>query len=365
MAFDIPDYLTNSMQRTTLLAQGSYYTTQLNAAAQRYGCVFKARVSENMTGFKFASGTNAGTVTNIAQADLYAVDSNGYPTGASLAAATFTPANSSTNTVTWGTPYAVTAGTCYAVVLSNLDGAPTTNKYGVGYCGSNYLVFNETFQYANNLWLASIDSGTTWEPSAVLPPTKGGSLVFAPIYDTFGTDCQAMIGTEPGVAYTTTLLYNAADRKARLAVRVNLPCFALLRSVAVSFAAKAGSPAYALVGEVCSATASLSVSTSAVTAAASSNLPIVFWWDSPYRLSPGVDYYIGVTPSEVGNGASGTTARLNRNMPILKTPTIGPMYESYESTASPGPTWSEVATYCFAVGIGLEIPAQQVGTVGP
>lgn len=367
MAFKIPGYTNGSFNHLVLV--GTFYPAingVLDTAVKRIGFLFMASVSQNSTGFLYGSAANGGTVTNIARADLYAVDDNGAPTGASLANATFTPTASALNTVTWDTPAAVTAGTCYAIVLQNLDGTPATNKFSVTHTNTGNYPWADIV-CGNNLLIASNDSGTTWNSWGSNQPVHlCGSMGAAPTYDSLGTDSSAIL-VLGGSGNMPTSLYNAAgSRTARAAIKWNCPKTVLLWGFTESFAGKVSTPTFNLMGEVCSASASLSTSSNLVNAASANSVRQMFWWSTPYRLLANTDYYIGATPSEVGDGSASKYCIASGYPPLLKTPTVGPIYGSYESTNSGTPSWSQSTSLMPNIRLFLEMPTMGGFTVlGP
>lgn len=77
-----------------------------------------------------ASGAYSKGTGGTIKLDILADDGTALhrPTGASLATASVAPGvASAVQTMTWGTPLSVTAGTLYHYVFTNTDGSPTTN----------------------------------------------------------------------------------------------------------------------------------------------------------------------------------------------------------------------------------------------
>jgi len=357
VAFKLPGFAVGSLSILASIGVSQDLTAvQLSSASRYCGTVFMARVSEPMNGFLTAITAVTGTVTNGLQADLYAVDTTGKPTGASLATVTVTPAVGAM-TITWGTPYTVTAGTCYFVRIINVAGTPASNNFSIN-CSAAGSAF--TCYYAGNLLLTSNDSGANWQSYGVNINGPGwqGSLCFAPTYGTFGSDAPAFC-TGTGYAISNTKLYNAAgSRTARSAMKVNFEMDLLLWGVVVPLKGNVGSPTYDIQAEVCSASASLSVSDSTINGAGiADSTRIGFRWAVPYRLLANTDYYIGVTPVAVGNGTASVYSAVQICGTILKTPTSGPIKGFYESTAYGNPSWTqESSTKMCHMIFQVEVP---------
>lgn len=319
-----------------------------------------ARVTQNLTGFVISVTSVSGTVTSGAQADLFAVDSTGKPTGASLATVTWTP-SASVSTQSFGTPYAVTAGTCYAIVIKNILGTPASNLFSIqSYTGASVT----SGINANTLNLASVDGGTTWVAYAsnLSGHSFVGTSAIAPVYASYGTDCSYLCA---GTGYTSsvTRLYNAAGtRTARCAIKWNAEIDVLLWGFTFPMKGNTGFPTYDLCGEVCSASASLSTSDSTINCAGVVDSSRVgFRWAVPYRLLANTDYYIGVTPVTVGNGTNSVYASAQTATPLMVSPTIGPIKGYYESTNSGTPSWAQDATKAAFIMPTIEIPSRQMG----
>lgn len=337
MAFTLPGFGSRSIDSMVTIANGGNGTTQAGmAAATAYlGCVFMATVSENMIGCVVQFGGNVGTPSSTV-VDLYAVDANGYPTGASLATATFSPTSNVVNTVTFAAAYAVTAGTAYALVFRNATGTPA----------SNYASLRTQPIWAGNLYISSADSGATWVIGSVT------SLCCAPQYNTAGVVAYSQYnGFGAGTAIA---LYNTTgSRIARVAMKCNFEMDVLLWTVSVAMNTKTGSPNFGISGQVCSDSGVLSTSSSSYP----SNLvtgTVNTFWDTPYRLLANTDYYIGITPTTDGNGSAGNCYNPTNALAVLNPANLGPIVSGYTSTGTT-PSWS-VMSKPLNYSLGIEIP---------
>lgn len=358
MAFKLPGFGASSIGHLLKIGTaGDLIGLSFNTAARIGGAVFMARVSENVTGFIVGVTAVSGTPTSAARADLYAVDSNGFPTGASLADVTWTPA-AGVSTQTFGVAYAVTAGTCYAIVIKNIHATPASNNFAINTTASGSSTVGT---YGSNLCIGSSDTGTTWTGVGVnLVQSMQGTMAIGVIYSTFGTDASHInCGTSYGAAALP--LYNATStRTARIANKINLEQDVLLWGATIPVAGNTGSPTFGIKAEVCSSSASLSSSDTVHNASAlNSSLHPCWRWSVPYRLLAGQDYYIGLTPSEVGNGTAGIYHNVQRTLPILVTPTVGVIKGTYTSTNWDTPSWSQLATYNVFGVFDIEIPKPQ------
>jgi hypothetical protein len=127
----------------------------------------------------------------------------------------------------------------------------------------------------------------------------------------------------------------------------------LLWGITVGMNAKTGSPNYSVSGEVCSSSAVLSTSDSAFPA---NNVTgsVVNFWSTPYRLSAGVEYYIGVTPTTDGNGSGANFYAPTNALTVLNPATVGPIISAYTSTGTT-PSWT-ISSKPLNMALFLEIP---------
>jgi hypothetical protein len=174
-------------------------TVSFNTADIRMVYTFVAPVSGSFTDWEAPYEARTGTVTNIAQSDLYLLDANGLPTGASLATdAAFTPGNATNAVSTWDSAYDVTAGVAYGVVTKNNDGTP----------GANYFVMRQgLFRQTTKNSFYSVNGGTTWNNGQPGPPVNvkiGGVW--------YGSLCGRYVSN----TMTSNVLYNSASRIARV-----------------------------------------------------------------------------------------------------------------------------------------------------
>lgn len=331
-AYTLPAF--TSGQVNTILKVGTVIVQTgmtFNTATTFLAVVFVASVSQNMTGFKVSCRLNTGTPSG-ARADLFAVDANGKPTGSSLANVTFTPTSNTINTESWGAAVALTAGTAYAIVFQNTTATPASNTYGLNLAVNDYL---------GNIILVSTNSGSNWSNTGV---STYGSAMVCPVYATLGSDAMLYVTSQTGGA-ALQLFNTSASRVAREAIKWNCPHDVILWKANFQFQANTGSPTHFLQAEVCSAAASLSVSDVQVDSSLIVNGAFgQFQWNAGVTLSANTDYYIGPTPVGATAGNSSNTPRLVINAGMLKPATFGPLVDAYDSTASPGPSFSQLAT---------------------
>lgn|SRR5574343_90730 len=105
---------------------------QLNASTTLAATVFMAHKSANITAVTFVVNGVAGTGGTV-RARLMNIDASGNPDTGGTIHATESQAVGSTGekTITFSSPFSVTAGNLYALVLDNTDGAPATNNVTV------------------------------------------------------------------------------------------------------------------------------------------------------------------------------------------------------------------------------------------
>ncbi len=132
------------------------------------GQIFTAAVSGRVTSCVFylkKQGTPTGTNNMIAK--LYMI-SGGLPSGAALASSTPLTANNLTTsfaltTFTFPTPYSVTAGVSYAIILEYATGGASTNNVGMGVDTSSPTALG-TAVYSTN-------SGSSWTVNSTFDVT--------------------------------------------------------------------------------------------------------------------------------------------------------------------------------------------------
>lgn len=171
----------------------------LNASEHRVGFLFRSPTGgDTLTKIWADHQGSAGTLTDIGEWTVYAVDSNFNPTGSALATKVHTPSLSYVG-VSLDTPLTLASATVYACVLRNraseLSLSPASNyvSYVWGPMGYNYR--NETY------WIRSGDSGSTW--------TISGTLDRAPMFaPEFGSAGHAAFPIVAGSQITTRKLYN-------------------------------------------------------------------------------------------------------------------------------------------------------------
>lgn len=337
------------LYRLSVPGQASSGTDTVNSAAIRVGLLFTADRSASLTGFLLRIPSTGGTPTNALQANLYLTDSNHEPTGSSLATLTATPTSGSFQTFTWSSAYSVTSGVEYVIVIQNVDGTPATNLFRIGVAGSPIV-------FLRNLVVRSHDTAASWFASAdalsaLMFLSYAGGTVGVP----FANGSVATSGAPN--------LYNTSgSRVARVANLVNFDKPALLYgfNITGNFWATTGSPTHFMRGEVCSSSALLSTSNTRILPS-TTNINRWVWWETPYELAADTDYYIGVTP----DGATAGDASNYFNAPqhgSLQTPTLAVLEAiflgAYQSTASPGPTWSSLGTL---LGMTLILGPAEVG----
>lgn len=308
------------------------------------GFVFTSRFTQNLTGAIVAHGASTGSPTGC-RLDAFAVDVNGLPTGASLANSVYTPTPSAVNLPTFGTPFAATAGTSYAYIWSNTTAVPAANFFTIQQL-SNFGVPGY-FRYIKNT------DGSSWQ-SFVEFTTN--TIQAGPTYGTFGSDSPLVyVGFAGG---SGTPIYNTGtSRIGRTAVKINMPHSFLVWGIGVAFDNKTGSPTgFNVAGEVCSASASLQVSDSQWAAAGMTGTTAKFWFDTPVACLANTDYYIGVTAAGTGGTQNVSNAlNIKCNRPLLQPATIGPMIDTYGSTAFAAPSFSQIVNGCAGIDAFIEI----------
>jgi len=306
----------------------------MNSDTTWRAALFTADRTESMTGFDVHLGSNTGTVTNAFKADLYAVDANSHPTGASLATVTTTPVAGAPTAITWSTPYTVTNGTTYAIVIRNLN---SVGGNGLS-AGSNFFRLLGASKYIDNHPLTSTDSGAHWGLA-----TSGIGIALWVRYQTSGT--KGVIAGVGGVGGGGGIqLYNTSgSRVARYAVRVRFPYAVKLWQISTHPGAlKSGTANYNLKAEVCSASAVLSTCTTRPYADQSTN-GVDFRWDTPYELAANTDYYICVTPDGASAGDGSNHVRVLTANIFKPSVIVGPIKGSYSSTGTTV-SWTEDTT---------------------
>lgn len=329
----------------------SQYT--INGANLRFAAAFRSpETNDSCTGFRFSCDGVFGTVTNIAVAELYAVDATtGYPTGSVLATATFTPANGM-NVVTWASAYSTTASTIYAIVMKNVDGTPGTNYYRPRYG------FNRNSGALKRLVISN-DAGTSWNVisgSGTLVPALAPNFATAGYYSELCTPDNGSGGN--GLA-----IYNTSgSRVARSATKFVFTVPVKIFGVSLGFS-KANSPTFDLKAEIC--TASAVVATSTNTWNAADAVPSAFFGFDGVELSADTEYYVCVTPVDASAGDSSNNVKLyvfSTTTSALALPfTHGPFRQSYESTASPGPSWSANTNWYYSMYLHIGLPEPASG----
>ncbi len=330
-------------------------SADFNSNTIRAGILFVASQSAAMTGFKYWFNTHTGTITSGCQVDLFAVDANYRPTGASLATATFTPADTSLNTINWSVAPTVVAGTMYCIVIQNLLGTP----------GSNFFkpVF---FPQSYNPVIFSNDSGTTWF-SAV-----NTSSQFAALFENYsGTTYGPAMGLGGGLnGAIGAQLYNTSGvRTARQAVKVRFPYAVKLWGINCVGGNKTGTPTHQIVGEVSTVSASLATTPTQAPSANFAGNPVLIWWfdnTTVQTLAANTDYYVGVVPSGATAGDSSNYVRMSLYNTGSPNPTnvLGVVRGTYSSTASGNPSWTQDTSNEMSLTMYVEVVASGGGTVG-
>lgn len=328
---------------------GTLDTISVNSANVQIGICFQANSSISMTGFKLKLGANAGTVTNILQADLYLADANGKPTGSSLATVTTTPSASAINTFTWSAAYSVSGGLFYFIVIKNIDGTPATNRFSVSVNSATHT------PYLGHFGTVSLDAGSTWYSS--------GNLSFGFWFNSSsGTD--GFVIATGATSSGSVQLYNASgSRTARIANRYRFGNPVILYGLNYGAGLKTGSPTFNAHAEVCSASAVLYSGLDNVNAANMGGANL-FLFDGGVSLDANTDYYIGVTPT--GATAGDSSNRINPStIATVTAPTNVDMgsqcFDGYSSTASGNPSWSALGAFLFCT---LLISPQSGGSGG-
>jgi len=293
----------------------------VNTAATQYAFAFVAERTDTLNGIKFYCPLIVGSGGTCA-VDLYAVDANGFKTGSSLASGTATP-SSAMVTVTFGAGYALTAGTAYVLVIRNSHATPASNYFRLQYSANSAL-------YSGGALQGTSDSGTSWGYF-----TRSGGVPIILTYNTGPTDVGVILSSLP-VTNSSIKLYNTSgSRVARLAVKINVATNLYVHGVQVGTWAAVGSPTHDMLAEICSSSASLSTSDTKFKYGAMWAGGGAFW-NTPYELTPGTDYYIGILPSGATAGDGSNYYRIQTAFARQLTPgtILGPMQGSYSSTRS-------------------------------
>lgn len=334
----LPGWATNSVR--ALLPCGIDTGTNtlagiaLDSAAKRICAIFVAPASENINGFTVLQQGNTGTVTNIIQADLYAVDSTLTKTGSSLATVTYTPTNAY-QAVTFGSPYAVTAGTVYMIELQNVAGAPASNytNYRAGLGGG--IIGDRFFVY-------STDSGSTYKALG----SYQYEIVLYPNYASSGLYGTIQRWTEFETDYIS--LYNTSgSRIAAVSTKFNFKTDVKLWGIRAAIG-RSGSPTHTLDGKVWNSSGTV-LSTAANTWlwSTSAGASIGQWfWTTPYTLSANTDYYIGISPNgaTAGDSSNYYTMKAGQyNSSTLRPAQVGPAIDCFQSTGA-SITWAQTGS---------------------
>lgn len=348
MPYSLPDLenIPGGIMTVGVAHEGVSGTPHMSTTDTRAGIVFRALRSENMTGFRTYTTSISGTVTNIARADLYAVDDNGLPTGASLGDATFTPVTNNFINVTWGTPYALTSGTCYCVLIRNTDAAPATNRWYQGVLPSDRIPPPQAE------YLYSTDAGVAWVQSS-----RGRwSPVFAPIYATSNIVASLFPHSNNSAAcgFAEQLYNTSGSRIARVGIKVNFPVRVRLHRVIASIWSGGGTTGN-IIAEVCNADSVLSVADTKVDSSVfvpTMRYPVGPWdWVTPYTLEANTDYYVCI---RLENATSGDSANYVSpeitNAWIVKPASFGIIRDAVYSTGTSiswtsGGGWTRLSLY--------------------
>lgn len=265
----------------------------MNTANMRQSYIFVAPANDDMTGFAVYSYNKFGTVTNIARADLYAADSDGNPTGSSLANATYTPAASGVNQeVTWGAAYTVTAGSAYCVVLKNTDGTPGTNYWQAGITDTSI-----TGGSSDRFQKSSTDAGSTWSNTS---PSGHGCIHFVPKYSSTGYYAVGPVMPQGSGSSSFFEIYNdTGSRVSYYGLKIVPSVNYLLTGADVAGLTVFTGAAYNL--KVVVLESGSVVATSSIFLGPNGTCHFT----TPYVLLSGHTYYICVTPDGADDGTSG------------------------------------------------------------
>lgn len=331
MSAFVPDMNTSIVTWLFPPATAGTTLSSLNAAAIRWMVLFKADRSDTMVGFRIRLGANTGTPTSALQANLYALDANGEPTGSSLATATVTPTGSAINTIAWGTGYALTSGVEYGVVLQNVHATPASNF--------PTLVGISVPTPYGNYFTVSLDSGATWYYGI------STSIMGVHFWAEYGGGTVGIIvATGVSAGDKGAQLYNTSgSRVARTANKYNFPVpVRVFGLVELSGRNKTGSPTHDMKAEICSSSAVLATSSTRLSSA-NGNGNEIHLFENGYDLAADTDYYIGVTPDGATAGDASNYRRVQGTTTITS-PTLADIgsicFGGYTSTAWPGPSWS-------------------------
>ena len=335
----------NQLIRVGLSLTGIGTVCSVNTANVRAGFLFVAPVGAgNMTGFFTGCGPAGGTLTGIGLAQLYAVGSNFRPTGSALATVTFTPVSNGPATLSWGTSVALTAGTVYAVVMSNQDAAPATNFYSVNVQAGYDVPLDRILLYSTDVAFAYNMAGS-----------HSQNFPGWPIYATLG-NYGALSAVVGGGGSTVNPLYNVSgSRVARVALRVNFTKPVRLWRILANVS-KTGTPAFDLKSEVIQAGSVIATSDD-LWNAANMATPASWHWANPVDLSANTDYYVAITPVGATAGDASNYATLQgTNVNVMRPGQNGPAIDTYISTGATI-SWSQTTIHLLYMQLMVEAKA--------
>lgn len=322
----------------------------INSNTYRISYLWTADRSEQMDGFKYVAGQNAGTVTNGCQVDLYAVDANYVKTGDSLATATFTPSASALNTVAWAVAYTVTAGVTYLIEFKNVLGTPASNRFNLRHYRNWQL-------HGNNIPCWSFD-GTNYFNQT---DSQWGSLGLWPNYSSSGTVGVYASGNN-ALAGAGQQLYNTSgSRVARTGIKFNLQNPMRFRGIRTRLGNKTGTPTFMLQGELCSASAQLSTSATRCIVS-TANVYTDFIWETPYDCAADTDYYAVVRPVDAAAGDASNYIFLSTYLALKPSVVQGAIQGSYYSLGS-SVSFTEDTSRMPDFNLIFEVPVASGGSV--
>lgn len=302
--------------------------SNLNTSAAREAFIFQAPpANDTLVELAVWIQSTLGLVNNIGLWSLYAVNPNTMlPTGSPLASNVFTPVASTW--MSFSMSVSTSGGAFYALVLLNIDIAPSSNYYRVGQMwdlgGTSHRATTGFFG------LRSADGGSTWS-TLKMQNAVGGRWSSAGWYT---YPLSSTISTNSGV-----LLYNhsASNRVARSANKWVFPVSVRLYTLS-SPLQRVGNPTFNVKGEVIHSSGTVVASSMNVVSLAAEN-------DGPY-LFPGVvleageTYYLGVTPVDATAGDASNYGRPRvADQVYAGDYALGPMKRGAYST-SVTPSWT-------------------------
>lgn len=276
------------------------------------------------------------TVAGAGQLDIYATDSNGFPTGSSLATKTFTSASSALKEIVLdSTLTGLTIGDVYCFRFSWISGSYRVT----GWSHSDVLLIN------------SGDTGASWYHSG-----SYGSLAIdygAGYVSEYGVASGSGHGYTGGVA-----IYNVSgSRVARGGFKLRSPVDLSFRGVTFDVVPQNNpSSAWQLKAELCSSSAVLATSLNRQYAnnGGARNSQFVF---DPYTMLANTDYYVCMTPDGSNDGASGYCPYIGHYEAKVNVDVSGGIVRDYHYSTGTSISWTKDNTKSSPVSVFFDLPS--------